>query len=86
LSTPSPWLRRAQMLLSLPRWLLAGAIWLYQKLISPLFPRRCRFYPSCSEYAKEAGLRYGALKGGLMATRRLLRCNPWNPGGYDPVE
>lgn len=83
-SDPRP--RRAPLLLSFPRWLFAGAIWLYQQLVSPLLPRRCRFYPSCSHYAREAVLRYGAARGGLMAIRRLLRCNPWNPGGYDPVE
>jgi len=86
LSVPDPRPRRTALFLSLPRWVLAGAIWLYQKLISPLFPRRCRFYPSCSQYAREAVLRYGALRGGYMAVRRLLRCNPWNPGGYDPVK
>ncbi|MBO2521176.1 MAG: membrane protein insertion efficiency factor YidD [Clostridia bacterium] len=68
-----------------PRRLLAGAIRVYQKAISPLFPRRCRFYPSCSEYTRQALLRYGLLKGGYMGVRRLLRCHPWHPGGYDPV-
>lgn len=56
----------------------------YQRVISPLKPRSCRFYPSCSQYAKEAVLKY-RYKGLLLAVRRLLRCHPWNPGGYDPV-
>ncbi|MEN3009902.1 MAG: membrane protein insertion efficiency factor YidD [Candidatus Bipolaricaulaceae bacterium] len=57
----------------------------YQRLLSPLLPRRCRFYPSCSEYAAQALLKYGLLRGGWLALRRLLRCGPWHPGGYDPV-
>ncbi|MEW6243823.1 MAG: membrane protein insertion efficiency factor YidD [Bacillota bacterium] len=57
----------------------------YRRYISPLKPRTCRFYPSCSTYALEAVQRYGALKGGGLAVRRLLRCHPLNPGGYDPV-
>ncbi|MDI6731448.1 MAG: membrane protein insertion efficiency factor YidD [Candidatus Margulisbacteria bacterium] len=56
---------------------------LYQK-ISP-YPMRCRFYPSCSQYADEAILRYGCIKGGILALKRLIRCNQWFPGGYDPV-
>jgi len=68
-----------------PRRLFAGAIRVYQIAISPLFPGRCRFYPTCSEYARQAMLRYGVLKGGYMGVRRLLRCHPWHPGGYDPV-
>lgn len=57
----------------------------YQYLISPLFPPSCRFTPSCSAYAREAVERHGALKGGWLALRRLLRCHPWHPGGPDPV-
>jgi len=57
----------------------------YRRYISPLKPRTCRFYPSCSTYALEAVQRYGAVKGGRLAVRRLLRCHPLNPGGYDPV-
>ena len=58
---------------------------LYQRVISPLKPRTCRFYPTCSHYAYEAIERHGALVGGWLATRRILRCHPLNPGGYDPV-
>lgn len=60
----------------------------YQKFISKyLLPgRRCRFYPTCSQYALEAIDKYGFLKGGFMGFKRILRCNPFNPGGYDPVK
>ncbi len=58
---------------------------LYQWTVSPLLGPRCRFYPSCSHYALEAVQRFGALRGGFLALRRLLRCHPWQPGGFDPV-
>ena len=58
----------------------------YRKFISPVLGPRCRFYPSCSQYALEAVSKYGALKGGWMSVKRICRCNPWNPGGYDPVK
>lgn len=58
---------------------------IYQQTISVVIPPSCRFYPSCSAYAIEAVLRHGLLKGGLLATWRILRCNPWSDGGYDPV-
>ncbi len=57
----------------------------YQRVLSPLLPRRCRFYPSCSEYAAQAVLKHGVFRGGWLALRRLVRCGPWHPGGYDPV-
>ncbi|HEX2869021.1 MAG TPA: membrane protein insertion efficiency factor YidD [Ignavibacteriales bacterium] len=59
---------------------------IYQKLISPLFPPSCRFYPSCSEYSRQAFLKYGVIKGGIKSVWRILRCNPFNKGGYDPLE
>ncbi|MCX6175136.1 MAG: membrane protein insertion efficiency factor YidD [Ignavibacteriales bacterium] len=68
------------------RHVLIYLIKLYQKLISPLFPPSCRFYPTCSEYAVQAVTKYGALKGGAKAAWRILRCNPFNKGGIDPVE
>ena len=57
----------------------------YQLFISPLFPPSCRFTPSCSQYAIEAIDRFGTMRGSYLATTRILRCNPLNPGGYDPV-
>ena len=59
---------------------------IYQKYISPLKGASCKFYPTCSQYAIEAVSKYGALKGGLMALWRILRCNPFGKGGYDPVK
>lgn len=57
----------------------------YQYAISPLMASHCRFYPSCSSYTYEAIEQYGFLRGSYLGIRRLLRCHPWNPGGYDPV-
>lgn len=57
----------------------------YQRLVSPLLPPSCRFHPSCSAYAAGALERHGALRGGWLTARRLLRCHPWHPGGFDPV-
>ncbi|MDQ7783134.1 MAG: membrane protein insertion efficiency factor YidD [Desulfomonilaceae bacterium] len=70
---------------NLGRYTLGGAIRLYQILISPLLTSSCRFYPTCSEYARDAVLRYGVFKGSWLALRRLLRCRPFGPGGFDPV-
>ena len=67
------------------RHLAAFLVTLYQRLLSPLFPPSCRFVPTCSQYAKEALLRHGILRGSYLAARRILRCHPLNPGGYDPV-
>jgi putative membrane protein insertion efficiency factor len=57
----------------------------YQRWISPYKPPTCRFYPSCSEYAAQAMLRHGLFRGAWLTLRRLLRCHPYHPGGYDPV-
>lgn len=57
----------------------------YQRVISPLFPPSCRFTPTCSNYALQAIERHGVAKGGWLALKRIGRCHPWNPGGYDPV-
>ncbi|MFA6807586.1 MAG: membrane protein insertion efficiency factor YidD [Eubacteriales bacterium] len=64
---------------------LIGIILFYQRWISPLKPRTCRFYPTCSEYAIQAITKYGVLKGILKAIIRILKCHPFHPGGYDPV-
>jgi putative membrane protein insertion efficiency factor len=61
------------------------AIEVYQRLISPLLGPNCRYYPSCSQYAREAVLKYGVRYGIALAAKRIVRCNPWNPGGVDLV-
>jgi putative membrane protein insertion efficiency factor len=71
---------------SLPRRVAVAPIVAYQKLISPLLPRRCKYEPTCSAYAAQAIRRYGILRGLVLAGWRLLRCNPWSHGGFDPVE
>jgi uncharacterized protein len=68
------------------RWLAVLPIRAYQLLISPLVGERCKYYPSCSEYAAQAIGRFGILRGLVLAGWRLLRCNPWSHGGFDPVE
>lgn len=71
---------------NLPRYPLLALIRLYQATLSrTLPPNTCRFYPSCSHYGYQAVYKYGVIKGTLMAAWRVLRCNPFNPGGYDPV-
>ena len=65
--------------------LLIGLIRGYKLLISPLLPPACRFHPTCSVYAIEAVERFGVCRGGWLALRRILRCHPFHPGGYDPV-
>lgn len=65
--------------------LLIALIRLYQLALSPFIGNQCRFTPTCSQYAREAVERHGALKGGWMAIRRISRCHPFHPGGHDPV-
>lgn len=57
----------------------------YKRFVSPLLPPSCRFVPTCSEYAAGAIEKHGVLRGGILAARRLVRCGPWHPGGFDPV-
>ena len=70
---------------NIPRLLILLLVRFYQKVISPGLPNTCRFYPSCSHFTYQAIYKYGVLKGGIMSTWRILRCNPFNPGGFDPV-
>ena len=71
--------------MSLPGRFLSAAIGWYRRFVSPYLPARCRFYPTCSAYAQEALRTHGAVKGTYLALRRVARCHPFNPGGYDPV-
>jgi len=85
--TPEPNLRDLPLRIeNFPRFLLLGLIRLYQATFSrTLPPDSCRFYPSCSHYGYQAIFKYGVIKGGAMAIWRVLRCNPFNKGGFDPV-
>ena len=65
--------------------LVVGMLKLYRRLVSPLLPASCRFYPSCSCYAIESVEKYGVVRGSFLTLRRLLKCHPFHPGGYDPV-
>ena len=67
------------------KFLVLLMIRMYQSVISPFLGPACRFYPSCSEYAHEAVDKYGVIRGGYLAVRRLFRCHPFHPGGIDPV-
>ena len=67
------------------KFLLIAPLRFYRYAISPMLGRNCRFYPTCSEYAIEAVERHAALRGGLLAAKRVGRCHPFNRGGYDPV-
>jgi hypothetical protein len=72
---------------NLPRFILLALVRLYQLTLSRLLlPGTCRFYPSCSHYGYQAIYKHGVIKGSLLAAWRVLRCNPFNPGGYDPVK
>lgn len=71
---------------NLPRLILLALIRVYQAVVSPtLPPDTCRFYPTCSHYGYQAIYKHGAAKGAWLAVKRVIRCNPFNPGGYDPV-
>ncbi|MBX9852472.1 MAG: membrane protein insertion efficiency factor YidD [Cytophagaceae bacterium] len=75
-----------KILLSLPKYLFMGLIWLYKHLLSPLLPNACRFSPTCSQYGMEAFKKHGVFKGGYMTFKRIIRCHPWGGSGYDPVK
>ncbi|MDI6729436.1 MAG: membrane protein insertion efficiency factor YidD [Thermodesulfovibrionales bacterium] len=66
--------------------LITALIRLYRYMISPMLPNSCRFTPSCSEYSLEAVSKHGALKGSYLSFKRILKCHPFHPGGYDPVK
>lgn len=72
--------------IKIPQWILLVLIRLYQKTVSKALPANtCRFYPSCSHYGYQAVYKYGFFKGLYLAIHRIIRCNPFNPGGYDPL-
>jgi uncharacterized protein len=77
--------RLAAVVRLVPRTLLMMLVRAYQLLLSPMLPASCRYYPSCSAYALEALERHGALRGAWLAAKRIGRCHPFRPGGYDPV-
>ncbi|WP_343060249.1 membrane protein insertion efficiency factor YidD [Spirochaeta isovalerica] len=64
---------------------MIGIILFYKKVISPLLPNSCRFYPTCSTYSLEAVKKYGPFKGSYLSIKRITKCHPFNPGGYDPL-
>ena len=66
--------------------ILIFLIKIYQKLFSGRLGRRCRFYPTCSEYSKQAIMKYGSIKGSFLSIKRILKCHPFNKGGYDPLK
>lgn len=70
------------MLKQLAMWMIRA----YQKAVSPMFPPSCRFLPTCSQYALEAYQRHGFMGGSWRTAKRLCRCHPWHPGGFDPVD
>jgi putative membrane protein insertion efficiency factor len=65
--------------------LIIAILYFYKRFISPLKPKTCRFYPTCSDYAIKSIEKYGVLNGGFKTVKRLLKCHPFHPGGYDPV-
>lgn len=66
--------------------ILLFLIKIYQKIISPISGKRCRFYPTCSEYSRQAITKYGAIKGTYLSIKRILKCHPFHKGGYDPLK
>lgn len=76
---------RVAKLKDAPRTVVLVLVRFYRSYVSPLFPPTCRYVPTCSEYAMIALQKYGFIKGSWLAIRRICRCHPWHPGGYDPV-
>ena len=72
-------------ILNLFKLLFINIIKIYQRFISPFFPSSCKFSPSCSKYGIEAINKHGAIKGLILTVKRILKCNPWSKGGYDPI-
>lgn len=70
---------------NLLKLLIINIIKIYQRFISPFFPSSCKFSPSCSRYGIEAINKHGAIRGSYLTVKRVLKCNPWNNGGYDPI-
>ena len=70
---------------NLLKHLIINIIKIYQRFISPFFPSSCKFSPSCSRYGIDAINKYGAIRGSFLTVKRVLKCNPWNNGGYDPI-
>jgi len=85
LASESPHPRTGASAVGLPARVVDALLWLYHVTISPLLGSSCRFAPSCSVYARDAVRRYGVMRGGWLAVRRLARCHPRHPGGWDPV-
>jgi uncharacterized protein len=84
-SGPAPDAHRLAVLRRALRAVAVAPILVYQRVVSPALPARCKYHPTCSRYAVEAVREYGILRGLVLAGWRLLRCNPWSHGGYDPV-
>jgi uncharacterized protein len=73
-----------RLLISIPSFLLVAMVRVYQWTLSPIVGRQCRFEPTCSRYFIGAVRKYGAIRGAWRGVKRICRCHPWNPGGYDP--
>lgn len=77
-------MKAVRWLVRLPGWAIIGLVRCYQKFLSPMLGANCRYTPTCSQYMIEAVQKYGALRGGWKGVRRIGRCHPFHPGGYDP--